>query len=642
MTRRRYFSFGSGFETLEDRSTPANLTMVNARLVDASNNLQANPVFGQNVFLRAEWNSSAMAGGEVCNVRYTVNGVPAESGNVTHSAGNGGWFWWRGGWYVGTAAVSVTVMVDPNNLIAETNENDNAITFILTPVAPIGLPATKFIQPVGLTPNKDWSITNYADIDPRTNIRSDYQGGPYQYDGHDAIDAGPINFRMQDRGVPIVAAADGVVDNIAGGNNFDRETSWNGGQNWNAVRINHGNSWQTSYGHLAAGSITVKVGDTVRQGQVIGFMGSSGISTGTHIHYNAFYRGAQVEAYFSPSSYWINPMPYAPTVPSFYFNGGTGVTTADLFGTDLGEGIPQHTVLPTTGNASANVFFYIQGYNLKTTDQMTWRWIRPNGSIFQTSTFSPNQNYFYSYWYWTHQLGTFQNTPGDWQIAYILNGVEQSRHTFTVASGNGSAALRVAGPGNTPLLDNRTTPINLGTVAQNATAPTYSMTLANFGHVPLTISNYRLPAGFSLVSGPTSINPASNAAFTIRMDTAVVGTKYGSLRFDTNAPDTGTYELPFSGVIDGSPLGSVPTLTANVNQALLYNYNAVQRPLFPTGTLSALNNNALFGGTLTAEWATFGRSTDQLLIDPLTGPGFGVTTNGTNVVVNGTTMGTFT
>ncbi|MEY4602113.1 MAG: hypothetical protein RL292_54, partial [Candidatus Parcubacteria bacterium] len=55
------------------------------------------------------------------------------------------------------------------------------------------------------------------------------------------------------------------------------------------VVIKHGNGTQTLYAHLSG--VQVSVGDTVSQGQVIGNMGSTGKSTGTHLHFEV--RGAR-------------------------------------------------------------------------------------------------------------------------------------------------------------------------------------------------------------------------------------------------------------------------------------------------------------------------------------------------------------
>jgi murein DD-endopeptidase MepM/ murein hydrolase activator NlpD len=74
---------------------------------------------------------------------------------------------------------------------------------------------------------------------------------------------------------PIVAAATGTV--ITAG--------WNAGGYGNYVIIDHGNGYETLYGHMLNNSILVKAGDKVNQGQRIGTMGSTGRSTGTHCHF---------------------------------------------------------------------------------------------------------------------------------------------------------------------------------------------------------------------------------------------------------------------------------------------------------------------------------------------------------------------
>jgi len=86
-------------------------------------------------------------------------------------------------------------------------------------------------------------------------------------------------------GTPILASAAGTVT-YAG---------WNGGYG-NYVAINHGwiagNYWSTGYGHQS--KIAVHVGQTVTRGQVIGYVGSTGVSTGCHVHYNVFKNGTLV------------------------------------------------------------------------------------------------------------------------------------------------------------------------------------------------------------------------------------------------------------------------------------------------------------------------------------------------------------
>ena len=85
-----------------------------------------------------------------------------------------------------------------------------------------------------------------------------------------------------DLGTPIVATADGVVD-YAG---------WDSGGYGNMVDIDHGNGIMTRYGH--ASQVVVSAGQSVKRGQVIAYMGSTGFSTGPHVHYEVHVNGQKV------------------------------------------------------------------------------------------------------------------------------------------------------------------------------------------------------------------------------------------------------------------------------------------------------------------------------------------------------------
>ena len=90
-----------------------------------------------------------------------------------------------------------------------------------------------------------------------------------------------VDFRG-DAGDPIHATAAGTVANAG----------WSGGYG-KMVEIDHGNGLSTRYGHLS--QIDVKVGDEIRIGQVVGRMGSTGRSTGPHLHYETRIDGEAVD-----------------------------------------------------------------------------------------------------------------------------------------------------------------------------------------------------------------------------------------------------------------------------------------------------------------------------------------------------------
>jgi len=75
-------------------------------------------------------------------------------------------------------------------------------------------------------------------------------------------------------GTPIFAAGNGIVE----------KAGWEGGYG-KYIRIRHNNGYETAYGHMSAFAKGIEPGKRVRQGQVIGFVGSTGQSTGAHVHY---------------------------------------------------------------------------------------------------------------------------------------------------------------------------------------------------------------------------------------------------------------------------------------------------------------------------------------------------------------------
>jgi Peptidase family M23 len=94
--------------------------------------------------------------------------------------------------------------------------------------------------------------------------------------------------RANDLGDPVVASAAGQVTRVAN----EGSTSYG---RW--IEIGHGNGYTSRYAHLSVQSVTV--GQAVRQGQRIGSVGSTGGSTGPHLHYEQRHNGGAVRASFN-------------------------------------------------------------------------------------------------------------------------------------------------------------------------------------------------------------------------------------------------------------------------------------------------------------------------------------------------------
>jgi murein DD-endopeptidase MepM/ murein hydrolase activator NlpD len=87
-------------------------------------------------------------------------------------------------------------------------------------------------------------------------------------------------------GTSIYASGNGVIDKVG----------WESGYG-KYVKIRHANGYETAYGHMTAFARSIVPGARVRQGQVIGYIGSTGLSTGPHLHYEIIVNG-----------HWVDPM----------------------------------------------------------------------------------------------------------------------------------------------------------------------------------------------------------------------------------------------------------------------------------------------------------------------------------------------
>lgn len=85
-------------------------------------------------------------------------------------------------------------------------------------------------------------------------------------------------------GTPIFASGNGTVEKVG----------WESGYG-KYIRLRHANGYETAYGHMTAYARGMEVGTRVRQGQVIGFVGSTGLSTGAHLHYEILVNGRFVD-----------------------------------------------------------------------------------------------------------------------------------------------------------------------------------------------------------------------------------------------------------------------------------------------------------------------------------------------------------
>jgi murein DD-endopeptidase MepM/ murein hydrolase activator NlpD len=113
-----------------------------------------------------------------------------------------------------------------------------------------------------------------TDLASGFGVRQDpFTGSPAMHTGVDI---------HAETGNPVRASADGTVT----------AAGWSGGYG-RVVDVDHGNGFSTRYAHLSA--IDVHVGQSVKTGQIVGKVGSTGRSTGPHLHYETRLRGEPVD-----------------------------------------------------------------------------------------------------------------------------------------------------------------------------------------------------------------------------------------------------------------------------------------------------------------------------------------------------------
>ena len=256
-------------------------------------------------------------------------------------------------------------------------------------------------------------ISNYVDLDSTgPGNLLDYECGVRSYDLFNGYDHSGIDFFtwpfgwswMDNDVVSVVAVADGtVVDKIDG--NPDESCSLQG-LPWNAVFVQHDDGSVVWYGHLRRGSVTPKeVGMRVRRGETLGTVGSSGNSTGPHLHLEVYDRlGRLIDPFAGPCntttswSWWHDQRPYFDSAVNRLLVGREPVD----FPPCPGRATTNEVSIVNLGTTTYFSAFYrdqlagqVSNYRLR----------RPSGTVLSSwDHSSPAEHYAASWWWWAQTL----------------------------------------------------------------------------------------------------------------------------------------------------------------------------------------------------------------------------------------------
>lgn len=271
-------------------------------------------------------------------------------------------------------------------------------------------------------------ISGFVDHDPRYGYLEDYYCGDRTYDlsgyNHQGTDYFTWPFawnKMDNDEVVIVAAAPGTIVGKRDGN-YDRSCAMSS-SNWNAVYVRHADGSIAWYGHMKNGSLTSKnEGDTVVTGEVLGVVGSSGSSTGPHLHLE-LYKDSTYTQLIDPyngecnqsASWWQAQRPYYDSAVNKVMTGNAVIEWTTC---------PNPTITnEQTQFIGGDTVYFTTFYRDQLVGQSSQYTIyQPNGSIFQRWTRSSSvEHYAASWWWWSFPLPT--DAPGgDWRFEVVFNG----------------------------------------------------------------------------------------------------------------------------------------------------------------------------------------------------------------------------
>jgi hypothetical protein len=287
-----------------------------------------------------------------------------------------------------------------------------------------------------------YGISNFVDQNLSfPNQLLDYNCGARTYDqsngyNHKGVDIFTWPFgwnKMDNDEAAITAAAPGTIIFKSDGN-FDRSCGLNGGT-WNAVYVQHADGTISWYGHMKNGSLTSKpVGATVEQGEFLGIVGSSGNSTGPHLHFEIYNSANQLQdPYQGPcntmnqTTYWLDQPPYRDSK----INKLMTHSAPPEFTSCPNPEIENRKNVFQPGEQLLVAAYYqdqVAGH------QTQYSLVQPNGVVASTWSHTSPNTYNASYWFWTINIPA--GVPhGVWKFRAVYQS-QTYEQQFIIGSAN--------------------------------------------------------------------------------------------------------------------------------------------------------------------------------------------------------------
>jgi hypothetical protein len=293
-----------------------------------------------------------------------------------------------------------------------------------------------------LTDCSYYYISAHVDQIAASGTFGDYNCGTLTYDGHNGTDIaiGPFGFyKMDNNQVEVIAAAPGtIVDKHDG--EYDRNCVGAGsGLVANYIIVQHADGSLALYWHMKKNSVTLKsIGQTVIAGELLGIVGSSGSSSGPHLHFevwNGMTAATRIDPFggtcnlINPTSWWTVQKPYKEKAILKASVHTTDVVLPGCPTTEVPNESTDYTI-PFQGSGLpanyAKFYIFMRNVGIGTTATMTI--LNPNGTVFNSWNYSFTGSFTSSYYGFSKPLPT---NPGIYTFQADYDGNTCSQN-FTI------------------------------------------------------------------------------------------------------------------------------------------------------------------------------------------------------------------
>jgi len=306
-----------------------------------------------------------------------------------------------------------------------------------------------FSLPVDCVIGTDCWIVNYTDVDPSAKVR-DYTCGTRSYNDHKGTDFAIRDYLAMQTGVNVLAAADGKVLRLRDGvddwppvksDTYEQERKDILDKKLgcgNGVFIEHEGGYTGIYCHLKKDSITVKRGQDIKRGDILGQIGFSGFTEFPHLHFGLFKDSQIIDPFTSATAtdgcdmprnrLWDQTIPHDDENIVSFFGGGFKTTAPDFDALGIDASSPDKIAID-----SDIISFWVGLYGVRQNDVIEMDIRDPNGEIYVSRAITQPSDKVRQYYFIGKKTRNHPLLAGSYKAAVTVtrtdkNGYVQQDH----------------------------------------------------------------------------------------------------------------------------------------------------------------------------------------------------------------------